>query len=78
MLLGRTIWVWELYLFSHLGLAFVLAALIGTPGCEMRAFHNLYTQVSGGRSIAGNRRDANNWLIWRARQDWQKSLLSDS
>jgi hypothetical protein len=47
MLLGRTIWVWELYLFSHLGLAFVLAALIGTPGCEMRAFHNLYTQVSG-------------------------------
>ncbi len=30
-----------------LGIAYVLAAVIGTPGCEMRAFHDLYTRVTG-------------------------------
>jgi hypothetical protein len=46
-LLARSIWVWELYVFSHLGLAFVIAALIRTPGCEMRAFHDLYSKLTG-------------------------------
>ncbi len=46
-LLARSIWVWELYVFSHLGLAFVIAALIRTPGCEMRAFHDLYSRLTG-------------------------------
>ena len=46
-LLARTIWAWELYLFSHLGTAFVIAAVIGTPGCEMRAFHDLYSRLTG-------------------------------
>ena len=46
-LLGSVIWVWETYLFTHLGLAFLLSALIGNPGCEMRAFHHLYSKVSG-------------------------------
>ena len=45
--LARAIWGWELYLFLHLGIAFVLAAVIGTPGCEMRAFHDLYSRVTG-------------------------------
>lgn len=45
--LARAIWVWELYLFGHLSLSFLLAALIGTPGCEMRAFHDLYSRISG-------------------------------
>lgn len=44
---ARSLWIWELYLFSHLGLAFVIAAVIGTPGCEMRAFHDLYSRLSG-------------------------------
>jgi hypothetical protein len=47
LLLARVIWVWEVYLFSHLGLAFVISAIIGTPGCEMRAFHDLYSRISG-------------------------------
>jgi hypothetical protein len=34
-------------LFLHLGIAYVLAAVIGTPGCEMRAFHDLYSRVTG-------------------------------
>ena len=46
-LLANVIHVWELYIFSHLGTAFVMSALIGTPGCEMRAFHHLYSLVTG-------------------------------
>ncbi len=46
-LLARAVWGWELYLFSHLGVAFVIAAVIGTPGCELRAFHDLYSRVTG-------------------------------
>lgn len=47
VLLARVIWVWEGYLFAHLGLAFVISAIIGTPGCEMRAFHDLYSRITG-------------------------------
>lgn len=46
-LLARTVWGWEIYLFSHLGLAFIISALLATPGCEMRAFHDLYSRLSG-------------------------------
>ena len=45
--LARAVWGWEFYVFSHLGAAFVLASLIGTPGCEMRAFHDLYSRLTG-------------------------------
>jgi hypothetical protein len=45
--LARVVWGWELYVFSHLGIAFILAAVIGTPGCEMRAFHDLYSRITG-------------------------------
>ena len=47
MFLASSVWSWELYLYSHLGIAFVIAAVIGTPGCEMRAFHDLYSRVTG-------------------------------
>jgi hypothetical protein len=46
-LLARIVWLWELYIFSHLGLAFVIAGIIRTPGCEMRAFHDLYSRITG-------------------------------
>jgi len=46
-LLARVVWCWELYLFSHLGAAFIVSGLIGTPGCEMRAFHDLFSRISG-------------------------------
>jgi hypothetical protein len=45
--LAVTIWLWELYLFSHLGISFGLAGLIGSPGCEMRAFHRLFSMITG-------------------------------
>lgn len=44
---ARTLWGWELYLFSHLGIAFILSGVIATPGCEMRAFHDLYSRLTG-------------------------------
>ena len=44
--LARLVWGWELYVFSHLGIAFILAGVIGTPGCEMRAFHHLYSRLT--------------------------------
>jgi hypothetical protein len=46
-LFARAVWIWEVYLFAHLGLSFVLAAVIGTPGCEMRALHDLYSRITG-------------------------------
>lgn len=47
VLLARCMWIWEIYVFSHLGLAFVIAGIIGTPGCEMRSFHDLYSRITG-------------------------------
>jgi hypothetical protein len=46
-LLAHVIWGWELYLFIHLGLAFITSSLVGSPGCEMRAFHYLYSRLTG-------------------------------
>ena len=46
-LLARSIWIWEMYIFSHLGLAFIIAGAIATPGCEMRAFHDSYSRLTG-------------------------------
>ncbi len=38
---------WFIYWVGHLGLSFVLSALIATPGCEMRAFPHLWTILTG-------------------------------
>ena len=45
--LGRGAWLLCLYTFGHLGLSFVLAAAMATPGCEMRAFPHLWTVLTG-------------------------------
>ena len=39
--------VWLVYVYGHLGLSFLIAAVIGTPGCEMRAIPHLWTIVTG-------------------------------
>ncbi len=41
--MGWLILIWLLYVTAHLGFSFLLAAVLGTPGCEMRAFHHLWT-----------------------------------
>ena len=37
---------WLLYTFSHLGISFLLASLLATPGCEMRSLPQLWGFVS--------------------------------
>lgn len=39
--LWATVVVWMVYVYGHLGLSFVLAAAIATPGCEMRSLPHL-------------------------------------
>jgi hypothetical protein len=48
--LGTFLWIWLLYFSAHLGISFVLSALIATPGCEMRALPHLWTILSGRRT----------------------------
>ena len=46
-LLAWFVEVWLLYIYSHLGLSLVLASIIATPGCEMRAIPQLWTMLTG-------------------------------
>lgn len=43
---GTGFFLWSMYIFTHLGVSFLIAAVIGTPGCEMRAFHDLFSKIS--------------------------------
>lgn len=46
-LLGLSILLWLGYFFAHLGVSFLLAALLATPGCEMRAIPELFGRIKG-------------------------------
>jgi hypothetical protein len=37
----------QVYLYGHLGISFLLSAILSTPGCEMRAISHLLGKVSG-------------------------------
>lgn len=43
---GTGFFIWSMYIFTHLGVCFLISAIIGTPGCEMRALHDLFSKVS--------------------------------
>jgi hypothetical protein len=49
-ILGLLLFAWLVYFYGHLGLSFVLAALLGTPGCEMRAIPELIGHMTGRAS----------------------------
>ena len=49
-ILGVTVFLWLLYVFEHLGLSFALAAILGTPGCEMRALPDLFARLRGRKA----------------------------
>lgn len=42
--------LWSAYIFGHLGVSFLFASLIATPGCEMRAIPHLLGKVSGAEA----------------------------
>lgn len=44
---GVPLTLWLGYFYAHLGIAFVLAALIATPGCEMRSIPEAIGRVLG-------------------------------
>lgn len=44
--LGGLIVLWMGYFYAHLGVSFILAAILATPGCEMRAVPELIGRVS--------------------------------
>ncbi len=46
-ILGGVVLAWLLYIYAHLGLSFILAAVLSTPGCEMRAIPHLWSLVMG-------------------------------
>ncbi len=50
-LFGTAFWAWLVYFFAHLGVSFILSAIIATPGCEMRAIPHLFGKISG-RAVA--------------------------
>jgi hypothetical protein len=45
--LGGVIFLWLLYTWAHLGIAFLLSAVIATPGCEMRSIPQLWGMIWG-------------------------------
>lgn len=49
-LLGISLLIWLGYFFAHLGASFLLAALLATPGCEMRAIPELFGRITGKAS----------------------------
>ncbi|MFQ6005614.1 MAG: hypothetical protein ACE5OQ_08915 [Woeseia sp.] len=46
---GAVLWAWLVYFFAHLGMSFVLAAVLATPGCEMRSIPQLFGKITGRR-----------------------------
>ena len=44
---GYLLFLLPLYVFSHLGISFLIASIIRTPGCEMRAIPHLWMILSG-------------------------------
>ncbi|MDD9891479.1 MAG: hypothetical protein OXU66_15650 [Gammaproteobacteria bacterium] len=46
MLLGGSMVLWMAYFYAHLGISFVLAAILATPGCEMRAIPELFGRLT--------------------------------
>lgn len=50
--LGLAIWTMAVFTHTYLGISHILAAIIGTPGCEMRAIPHLLA-LARGTSIEG-------------------------
>jgi hypothetical protein len=50
-LLGVGLWFWLVYFYAHLGISFLLAAIIATPGCEMRSIPELVGRITGRAAL---------------------------
>ncbi len=54
VVVGRFLWATveatQIYIYGHLGVSFLLSAILATPGCEMRAIPHLFGKISGSGS----------------------------
>ncbi len=46
LIAGGLVYLMLIYLYVHLGLSYVIASIIATPGCEMRAFPHLWSLIT--------------------------------
>ncbi len=46
-ILWAVIEITQIYIYGHLGISFLLSAILSTPGCEMRAISHLLGKISG-------------------------------
>ncbi len=44
------LWGLTIYVHGHMGICHVLAAVMGTPGCEMRVFTHIKSKLRGGQA----------------------------
>ena len=65
--------LWLVYFYGHLGLSFMLAALIGTPGCEMRAIPELFGRI---RRLPSEEHQCPVSFITRV-DEWEHRRISD-
>ena len=49
-ILGVSVLFWLGYFYTHLGVSFLLAAFLATPGCEMRAIPELFGKITNGEA----------------------------
>lgn len=42
--------IWVIYIFTHLGVSFLVSAIISTPGCEMRSLPHLWSIITGHKT----------------------------
>jgi hypothetical protein len=49
-ILWSVVEVTQIYIYGHLGISFLLSAILATPGCEMRAIPHLLGKMSGSGS----------------------------
>ncbi|MCZ6616939.1 MAG: hypothetical protein O7E57_02310 [Gammaproteobacteria bacterium] len=47
LILGVPLFAWLAYFYGHLGISFVLAGALATPGCEMRGIPELVGLITG-------------------------------
>jgi len=46
LITGVLVYLMLIYLYVHLGLSYVIASIIATPGCEMRAIPHLWSLIA--------------------------------
>jgi hypothetical protein len=70
--------IWMTYIYGHLGISFVLASILATPGCEMRSIPHLFGIVRHREALEhycpGFIDTVDKWELERRRHEPDKTL----